>query len=86
MDPSHWNKNPQSSFNVLLSRECINGIGEDLLQKAFNIFDTHEEDFVEVSYVIMSCVMFGENKFRDEKGNAACGYRQEEPMATAIVG
>jgi len=54
VDPSLWIKNTQSSYNVLLSRECIRGIGEDLLQKAFNIIDTHQEDNVEVSYGITS--------------------------------
>ena len=69
MDSSHWNENPQSFVDVDFCRECIRGIGEDLLQEAFSIIDTHQEDYVEVSYV-MSCVMFEVNKCRDEKGNA----------------
>ena len=50
MDPSRYNENSQSVFNVRLCRECIRGIGEDLLQKAFNIIETHQEDYVEVRY------------------------------------
>ncbi|KAJ7388822.1 Serine/threonine-protein kinase Nek4 [Desmophyllum pertusum] len=34
-----------------LRRECIRGIGEDLLIKAYNIIDTHQEDFVEEALV-----------------------------------
>jgi len=34
-----------------LRRECIRGIGEDLLQKAFNIIETHQEDYVEEAFV-----------------------------------
>ena len=32
----------------IIFRECIRGIGEDLLIQAYNIIDTHQEDFVEV--------------------------------------
>lgn len=33
-------------------RECIRGIGEDLLIKAYNIIDTQQEDDVEVLLII----------------------------------
>lgn len=34
-----------------LRRECVGGIGEEMLVKAYNIIDTHQEDFVEEALV-----------------------------------
>ena len=34
-------------------RECVGGIGEEMLVKAYNIIDTHQEDFVEVCQALM---------------------------------
>ena len=47
-DLSDWYKNTYWFCSPF--RECIRGIGEDLLIQAYNIIDTHQEDFVEVSH------------------------------------
>lgn len=39
-----------SFFFNFFYRECLRGIGEDLLIEAYNIINTQEEDYVEVSF------------------------------------
>ena len=39
-----------SFFLNFFYRECLRGIGEDLLIEAYNIINTQEEDYVEVSF------------------------------------